>query len=189
MVGGAGNSEAGRRIRHQAVVLASLAAFALSLVMASSASAAPPEILSSFVSQVGTETAVLKAEVNPKGKVVAYRFEYGLSDCSAAPCTTEPSLQGTLSTNSTTPEALPPVTLEGLAPGTTYHFRLVVKNSSKEITNGPDHAFKTYLPSPVFSPCPNDAFRLGRAWSPSWPGLALGRAAKSLGHGESGDRR
>jgi hypothetical protein len=156
-------------------VFALLAAFALSMAMATSASAAPPEILSSFVSQVGTETAVLKATVNPKGKVVGYRFEYGLSDCSVEPdpCTSNPSLQGTLSTKSTEPEALPSALLEGLTPGTTYHFRLVVQNSSKETTNGPDRAFKTFSPSPAFSPCPNDAFRLGSLAPPGAPSAQL----------------
>jgi hypothetical protein len=172
MDGGLGGSEAGWRIRRRAVVLASLVAFVL-MAMASSASAAPPEILSSFVSQVGTETAVLKATVNPKGKVVGYRFEYGLSDCSVNPCTTEPGLQGTLSTKSTEPEALPPALLEGLAPGTTYHFRLVVENSSKETANGPDRAFKTFSPSPAFPPCPNDAFRLGSLAPPGAPSAQL----------------
>ncbi len=175
MDGWVGNNGAGRQIGRRLGVLALLVVLVLSMALTSSASAAPPEILSSFVSQVGTETAVFKAEINPKGKAVGYRFEYGLSDCSAEPnpCVTEPSLQGTLLTNSTTPEALPPVTLEGLMPGTTYHFRLVVKNSSNETTNGPDRAFKTYLPSPVFSLCPNDAFRLGSLAPPGTPSAQL----------------
>ena len=53
------------------------AALCLIAVGAQSASAAAPTILSTGVSKVGTDSATLRAEVNPGGLESFYSFEYG----------------------------------------------------------------------------------------------------------------
>lgn len=142
----------------RAARIATATAVALVALGASTASAVPPKVLSTSFSHVTSSSAVLEAEVNPEGKALAYHFEYGPADCSSSPCTTSPALEGTLPSKATVAEAVPPPTLEGLAPGTTYHFRIVLSNG-KETAEGPDTVFSTYAQPSVFPACSNDAFR------------------------------
>jgi hypothetical protein len=149
-------------------VLVVMAAALLSALAAPSAMAAPTIPLTT-ASQVTTTSAVLEADVNPGGKATRYRFEYGLAPCSANPCTTVPAgEEGKL------PAGAIPVrvgaSIEGLAPGTTYHFRAVAKNSEGEF-KGPDVAFTALIVPAPLGPCPNEALRAGP--SGSGPGLAL----------------
>lgn len=137
---------------------------ALFALLVPSALAASPTITSTSFSHITSNSAQLEAEVNPEGRATLYRFEYGSSDCSAEPdpCTTLPSLEGTLSSGANFPEPLPPAQLSGLVPGATYHFRLIAE-SSKGVTKGPDRTFTTYLPQPASPQCSNDAvFREGK---------------------------
>jgi sugar lactone lactonase YvrE len=130
-----------------------LAAFGFSLLGCASASAAPPAITGTTFSHLTQTSALLEAQVNPKGKEAEVRFEYGPSDCSANPCTQTPI--------ETLPKGESPVPvsaeIEELTPATTYHFRLVAKNG--ETTNGPDRTLRTFAPPPVFGPCENEAIR------------------------------
>ncbi len=122
--------------------------------------AVPPTIPLTAISAVGTSAATLEADVNPEGKAILYRFEYGLADCASSPCTSVPVPDGEL------PSGAVPVrvteTIEGLSPGTAYHFRLLAENGAKEKAQSPDRVFTTYLLSPVFGPCSsNEALRKG----------------------------
>jgi len=105
------------------------------------------------VRDVGSDQATLMAEINPRGFATSYFFEYG----------------PTTSYGSTTPEEdigesteFLPVsqTITGLAPGTTYHWRLVITDSFGEGPAGPDRVFATKRPagSPE-SGCTNQVFR------------------------------
>jgi hypothetical protein len=49
--------------------------------------------------------------------------------------------------------------LEGLTPGTVYHFRVVANNG--ETAESPDRTMRTHSLPPVLEPCPNDALRSG----------------------------
>jgi hypothetical protein len=60
----------------------------------------------------------------------------------------------------------------GLEPATGYRFRVFAKNSLGELT-GPEVAFFTIAPAPVFGPCPNDAFRSGALAPLEHPSAAL----------------
>ncbi len=145
-------------------LLAASAVALLSLALwTSTATAVPPKIISTGFS-VGTDSAVLKAEINPEGKATLYHFEYGAADCSANPCTSipVPDAQIPSSTEPKTVEA----EVKGLTPGTTYHFRLLAKNPQGEKAESPDDTFTTYLPPQVFGACPNDALRKA---NPSFP--------------------
>jgi hypothetical protein len=120
------------------------AALCLIAVSAQSAWAAAPTILNAGVSKVGTDSATLRAEVNPGGLESFYRFEYGPDDCLVATCTAVPVPEGEIPASSD-PGPIS-VEVKGLAPGTTYHMRLVVSNidGSKEV---PDRVFATYVPA------------------------------------------
>jgi virginiamycin B lyase len=137
----------------RATIGAALALLALPGV----ATAAAPTISNSAISVPTTESATLEADLNPEGKALHYRFEYGLGDCESNPCTSTPVPDAKL------PSGTAPVRVsaevEGLSPGTTYHFRLVAENSAKETSEGADTLFATYALDPVFASCANDLFR------------------------------
>jgi hypothetical protein len=81
-------------------------------------------------------SATLKGLVDPHGESTTCRFEYGTTTSygSSVACPTTP---GAGRTN--VEEAAP---VSGLAPGTTYHFRLVAENSLGK-TQGADRPFST----------------------------------------------
>jgi hypothetical protein len=115
----------------------------------------------SVSSSGATETAaVLEAVVNPRGQATAYHFEYGSQGpCSSNPCASMPAADVSIGAGNSDVAVSQPI--KGLAPGTTYHFRIVVSNS-----DGAGHSdeatFTTYTPPPFFDSCGNDAFRLGQ---------------------------
>ena len=142
-----------------------LAALAL-MAPPASANAVPPTITETTFSAVTTTSALLEATVNPGGKSTPYHFEYGTTDCEAGPCKAVPSPDASAG-NGTAPVKLT-FPLTGLTPNTTYHFRLLAKNSEspldpetneREYIKGPDTTFTTHALPPVFEPCPNEAFR------------------------------
>ncbi len=122
---------------------------------APSASAAPPKVTSTSFSAVATTSATLKAEVNPEGNTAQARFEYGPADCATIICA---KTQNVAVGSGASPVEVPPVTVESLTPGTTYHFRVVVP-STGGTTTGPDTTFTTFAQAQAFGPCANDAFR------------------------------
>ena len=136
----------------------------LSLVLfAAPALAVPPKIISVEFDSVKTDSAVLRAEINPEGKATLYHFEYGLQDCSANPCTSIPVPDAQF------PAGAPKVVeaeVKGLTPATTYHFRVVAKNPQAEKAESPDDTFTTYVPAQQFKACPNDNLRKE---NPSFP--------------------
>lgn len=89
-------------------------------------SAVAPEILSVSAADVTPSTASLQAEVNPENQSTACRFEYGKTTAygTIAPC--EPPV---LAGGSAQAAGL---SLTGLEPASTYHYRLVVANATGE---------------------------------------------------------
>jgi hypothetical protein len=138
--------------------LAATATLCLLGICAASASAEAPVILKTTISHLGTGSVVLEAQIDPKGEAGKFHFEYGSAACSSKPCT---------STSEGKFKAVgPPVPIKaevvGLTPGTTYHFRVLIKNTGSESATGPDAEFTTYLPPPVFGSCANGSFRAGQ---------------------------
>lgn len=89
---------------------------------------------SSLATNITTVSATVNGSVSPNGYPIEYWFEWGTTTSygnqTAAGNT---SSNGNVSSN-----------LSGLAPGTTYHFRLAVKNLSSGITTyGSDQEFTT----------------------------------------------
>jgi phosphodiesterase/alkaline phosphatase D-like protein len=94
-------------------------------------------------SGVSSAQATISGSVDPKGNPVsACRFEYGstLSYGTQVPCPTDPgSGSGAVSES---------IALSGLAPNTTYHYRLVAENGGG-LTEGADASFATLPEAPL----------------------------------------
>jgi hypothetical protein len=138
--------------------IASLLALVTLVAVPSSAFAAVPTITSTSVSAVTTTSALLEGKVDPEGGATTYHFEYGAADCASNPCASIPVPDAGLGSGST------PVKvgreIDGLAPATTYHYRLVAANPSGT-TNGPSKTFTTFPLQQLQTNCPNQLFRYG----------------------------
>jgi hypothetical protein len=106
------------------------------------------------IQEAGADSATLTAQINPNGQSTTYHLEYG-TDTSYGQSTPESPPIGADNTNH--PIRL---TLTGLAPGTTYHWR-VVATSAAGIARGSDHLFATHASTPAVAPCANDQLRTG----------------------------
>jgi hypothetical protein len=135
----------------------------------------PPTISNQYAISVDRTGAVLIAEINPHfWSDTRYYVQYGIGKCSEGGCTSEKPLSpGALL--GTTPVAAAVRSsgtfIEGLEPGTTYHYRFVaeslgggpVRGIGGEVgVDGEESTFITY-PSqfPYKADCPNQAFRTG----------------------------
>jgi hypothetical protein len=129
----------------------------------------PPTIDAQFASTVGAESALVKAEINPRFWAdTRYFVEYGTAPCSGGGCATQPDPPGNLLgagviSASITTEGLE---LDQLQPGTTYFFRFVSQSSGGGPVAGEgedqlEGRFTTRLPSAPNVGCPNQAFRTG----------------------------
>jgi hypothetical protein len=140
----------------------------------------PPIVAEEAFSGVSTTEALLEAKVNPNGAAAHYRFEYvdngtfeedianggaghGFDHAIKAPVP-----DATLPTGNEAIAVSQPIV--GLAPGTTYHFRVVVSNECEEgeecTAEGEARTFATYpTPTPA-GLCSNQQFRTGPSASP-----------------------
>ena len=117
--------------------------FAASLVMVTvvqAAAAVVPVAITGTVSAIGGTTATLNGTVNPAGAATDWWFEYGTSTAYGTKIPTPAADAGSGLANVAVSKSL-----SGLAPATTYHYRLVAKNSSAT-TNGSDGLFTTASP-------------------------------------------
>lgn len=125
-------------------VAAVVAVAAVSAVVAltgnpSGATAAPgtaPAATTGAASDVGSLSAKLSGVVNPNGSATSYTFQYGTGASYGSETTHGSAGAGTTAANVS-------ATLTGLAPGTTYHYRLTATNASGQTTSGADHTFTT----------------------------------------------
>ena len=89
-----------------------------------------PTVAGESVSEVSEGSATFQAEVNPRGAVTDIRFEYG--PCASATACTSSGYEATSPGESVGSEfavvTATPVNVQGLKPGTVYHFRLVAEN-------------------------------------------------------------
>ncbi|HET7444453.1 MAG TPA: hypothetical protein VFJ57_07325 [Solirubrobacterales bacterium] len=108
-----------------------------------------PVVVSQSASKVGTTSAILNAQVNPKGSQTTYIFQY-LTE--AAYQENEPADRFAGATEVPIGEAvlgngqqplLASVTIAGLAVGTTYRYRVVATNAEGSV-EGSDEAFTTF---------------------------------------------
>ncbi len=112
--------------------------------------AAPPGLEGETSSGVNSTAATFEAQVNPNNQVTSCAIEYGSTNAYGAKAPCEPaSLKGFGNQRVS-------LSLTGLTPGTTHHFRFVVENAAKEKTEGADQTVTT-LPTPHTDPVSNIA--------------------------------
>ena len=115
------------------VVLASLAAFAVAVSVASAASS--PTVSTGSATSIKRSSAVLNGSVNPNGASTQYWFVWGPTTAYGGTTTHHGAGSGTSSLSVR-------LTAGGLLPGTVYHYRMVAQNSFGT-TLGRDRTFKT----------------------------------------------
>ncbi len=135
----------------------------------------PPEITDQYATSVGRTDAVLAAEINPHFFTNArFYVQYGTGKCFEGGCLEEkPTPPGALLTSKVIDGTVKSsgVFLEGLKPGTTYHYRFVAESAGGgpvhgiggEVgIDGEESTFTTYpAQAPPKADCPNQAFRTG----------------------------
>jgi hypothetical protein len=112
---------------------------AAGLLVPAGATAAPaaPEAITGPAANVTQSTATLTGRVNPNEAETTYVFEYGPTRVYGTQVPSPPGNAG--SGNRRVAVA---VDISGLAPATTYHYRLVARNS-KGVRRGSDRTFRT----------------------------------------------
>jgi hypothetical protein len=110
-----------------------------------------PILADQYVSQVNTDGVQLNGSVDPNGGPTTYRFQWGLDQG-----------YGSSSPEVTLPSRVQPADVSyvvtGLAPDTTYHYRLVAEDEAGQ-SEAQDRIFRTFAPNPAFDPCPNAQVR------------------------------
>ena len=127
-----------RRIPIRGVLTAAVAVAALAVP--ASALAAAPTVTTGGAALVTQNSAKLKGTIDPNGTATSYIFQYGPTRLYGAQ--TAPLSAGAGNTAKKVA-----VVVSGLAPATTYHYRLVGLRGSRVFT-GKDKAFKT-KPQPL----------------------------------------
>ncbi len=134
----------------------------------------PPEILSQFVTSVDRSGAEIGAEINPHfWSDTRFYVQYGIGKCSEGGCEevrpVPPGARLTTRPFGATVKS-PSVFLEGLKPGTTYHYRVVAESvgggpvrgiGGKPGLDGEESGFTTYPATSFKADCPNQQFRIG----------------------------
>jgi hypothetical protein len=126
------------------------------------ADASAPAVITRPATALGPTSAVLQGVVNPKDKSTAYTFEYGTTTAYGA-------LSPAASAGKGKSDVPVSYALSGLAPSTTYHYRLVASNGSGT-SRGADVAFTT-APAPNTPGTPTPALS-APGTTPSTPGSA-----------------
>jgi hypothetical protein len=99
--------------------------------------AAAPDVFGAGA-EAEESAATLTAFVNPNNRPTGFRFEWGTS---AAYGNEAPAPEGLVGSGGEAVEVRAPI--EGLAPNTTYHFRLIATNEAGETAESADHEFTT----------------------------------------------
>jgi hypothetical protein len=96
-----------------------------------------PVVKTQPATKVTDVTATLNGTVNPEGEATTYQFEYGKTTAYGSKAPVTAASAGSGNSAVTVSEAI-----AGLAPGTTYHYRLVATNGGGTV-NGSDVTFTT----------------------------------------------
>lgn len=146
------------------------AVLAATLALPAAAQAATaPGVSTGGAANVAQQTARLTGTVDPNGDATTFQFQYGTTSAYGS-VTPEQTVSGDGNKVIT-------ADVSGLAPATTYHFRLIARNG-KGLTKGADKAFKT-KPQPLgvtFAATPN----------PLLPGATTTLAGQLTGTGNAG---
>ena len=142
----------------------------------------PPKVVAQYAATVGREEAIVKAQINPVFfQDATYFVEYGTGKCSEEGCDQISLAAGLTSKSVNKGITTAGVILDGLEPGTTYHYRFVAQSSgggpvsgedpdgekgpeNADFENGVERTFKTFPVADPLLNCPaNKAFRVGAA--------------------------
>jgi hypothetical protein len=110
------------------------AAAAALLLPAAAQAASAPGVSTGSAANVAQQTARLTGTVDPNGEATTFQFQFG-PDSAYGSATAEQTVAGDGKKTIT-------ADISGLAPATTYHYRLIARNS-KGLTKGADRTFKT----------------------------------------------
>jgi hypothetical protein len=114
---------------------------AVALLVPAAAGAAPPAAITGPVTAVGPSSANATGTVNPGGQATTWYVEYGTSTSYGSRTPNRSAGSGTANVAVSAP-------LSGLAPGTTYHYRVVATNAAGT-SRGADGIFVTLSPPSV----------------------------------------
>jgi hypothetical protein len=114
-----------------------LFAVTLALIAPAAASAAKPEVTTGGASSIAQTTATLNGKVDPNKQATTYFFQLGTTKV----YTTSTAVTAAGSGANPTKVSVP---VSGLAPATTYHYRLVAQNGDGT-RFGRDRTFKTKI--------------------------------------------
>ncbi len=140
----------------------------------------PPALIGSeSVSGVASTSATLEAQINPLGNETTYYFEYGRTTGYEDPAVPAPPGVSLGSGEGALPAS---VHLQGLAAGTTYHYRVVAVNAltGAEGRAGEDRAFTTQAAGTVVTQSD------GRVWELVSPPNKQGAGFPATGGGPNG---
>ena len=126
-----------RRRIHGGTGIATVLIAAGLLVPAGAGAATRPAVTTGPVANLTQSTVTLTGRVNPNGAETTYTFEFGTTRVYGAQSPAPP-----LSIGKGTQRKAVAVDIGSLAPATTYHYRLVARNS-KGVRRGADRTFKT----------------------------------------------
>jgi hypothetical protein len=115
------------------------------------AAQAPSVVITKPASSSSKTNVTLKGTVNPNGSEATYQFEYGTTTNYGSKVPASPKSIGSGTSPIEVNEKI-----EGLAPETTYHFRLVAANT-KGTTESPDQTFTTPSWEILSTPNPKEA--------------------------------
>ncbi len=125
----------------------------------------PPTVATFAASEVGQRTAKLNGSVNPNGLDTHYYFEYGTTTSYGGVIPASPGMDlgagvGSIPTWNN---------VSGLAPGVTYHFRVVASSSAGTVAGG-DQVFTTLVEPNVFFADANHGNTMTDRWYSSTSG-------------------
>ncbi|HEX7058823.1 MAG TPA: hypothetical protein VF176_03140 [Solirubrobacterales bacterium] len=116
---------------------------------------AAPAVASFLASSVASKGATITAQVAAHLSETDVHVKYGLANCSLNACTTAPDSDAIGAALAPTEAS---ISIQGLTPGTTYHYRVIAENGKGSDTS-PDGTFTTF-PTALFDPsCPNNLAR------------------------------
>jgi hypothetical protein len=146
-----------RWLRISTALLAALSAAALASPFAALAAGPPSAETTAVHGYVSATGARLLGALNPNGsQITACHFEYGPTEGygQSAPCEKYPEAKEAGESPYTVGAQV-----EGLAPETTYHYRLVSKIEAGGPVAGIDRTITTEPAQPPAAPCPNEQIR------------------------------
>src|SRR5665213_2106083 len=116
--------------------------------------AATQQVSGTGATDITAGAATLRTTIHTENEPTTYRFEYGPT---ASYGSTVPAGEGDLGASSTPTQVSEALT--GLAPDTTYHFRVVASNGIGSLTTTADQTFTTYSSAQASTGCPNEQVR------------------------------